>query len=461
MSNHHKLAIVEPDCGTRLKWPLFRTLEWAAGLRMRLKSGPSAPREQRQDGLPDQPAQQYLWVFVTTIGEVNAIQPFLDSLLSETGPRALLLISNHVHYREAYLAKYPKARFTTFQGSTGEIERMIEAFPPQLLIIAEIPVMLSDAPCRFSFTALYQLKRRRVPVCVVNGWLYHYSPASKMDWIEKQFFDQAYVRLIDLYMVQTDAVRRKLVATGANPDAVAVTGNIKFDAVTKQNWLPDRAKSPGVLRAIQSSGQPCIVAGCVTEADDQIAILDAFTLTRGAFPDARLVLAPRHPEVRERMQKLESFLQQRQFSYVFKTRLDGDRLDPGIEVLVLDTMGELRDFYAVATLAYVGADHNVLEPLAFDKPVFVRPGWEATYPSYPVYHLLLGHGALIEVQDADELGRQWIDHLRNPGLYQAQRRRIDSVLERERGAGRRCLDLLAARGLLQMKKDIQHETVRI
>jgi 3-deoxy-D-manno-octulosonic-acid transferase len=119
MNNHHKLAIVEPGCGTRLKWPLFRTLEWAADLRMRLKSGPQAPRGRRPDGLPGQPALPYLWVFVTTIGEVNAIRPFLDALLNETGPRALLLISNHAHYREAYLAKYPEARFTTFQGSNG------------------------------------------------------------------------------------------------------------------------------------------------------------------------------------------------------------------------------------------------------------------------------------------------------------------------------------------------------
>lgn len=461
MDNHRKLATVGLNGATRVKWLLFRALEWAADLRpglSRRRRLESAPRAPQPDGAAQKRAESHLWVFASTIGELNAIQPFLDRLLEQTGPQPLLLIANQEYYREACLAKYPSARFTAFQSSTVEVDRLVEAFPPHLVLVAEIPCMLSDAPCRFSFVALVRLKQRGVPVCVVNGWLYHDAPASRMDRIEKQLFSRAYVRLIDLYLVQTDAVRGELVAAGADPARVVVTGNIKFDAMTRKPWSPEHARSAGLLSAIRASGRPCIVAGCVTNIDDQTGILDAFKQTHSAVPDALLVLAPRHPEVLERMQELEALLRERQFGYVFRTRLDGDRLEPRIDVLVLDTMGELRDFYAAATLTYVGPNHNVLEPLVFDKLVFVKPGWEASYPSYPVYHLLLAHQALIEVADNQELARQWIEHLRHPGLYQTRVAQIDSVLKRERGASQRGLVLLAARGWLPARDEKEQRT---
>jgi 3-deoxy-D-manno-octulosonic-acid transferase len=115
-------------------------------------------------------------------------------------------------------------------------------------------------------------------------------------------------------------------------------------------------------------------------------------------------------------------------------------------VIVLDTMGELKDFYALATLTYVGPNHNVLEPLAFDKPVFVLPGWEPGYPSFPVYRLLLAQDAIIEVSGPAQLATAWIKFLREPDGLDSQRARIRSVLTREAGATERALAVLAAHG---------------
>jgi 3-deoxy-D-manno-octulosonic-acid transferase len=90
----------------------------------------------------------------------------------------------------------------------------------------------------------------------------------------------------------------------------------------------------------------------------------------------------------------------------------------------------------------------VLEPLAFDKPVFVLPGWEPGYPSYPVYRMLLTQDAIIEVDDTTQLGAAWIDFLREPGRLHSQTAQIRSVLAREAGASERALAALSARGLL-------------
>ena len=439
-----------PSLQTRVKWALFRVLEWAANLRAGHLSAADPSTSISPSG-STAGAGGRLWVFVSTIGEVNAIEPFLRAFLAESGNPPLLLLSDHEHYRDSYLAKFPAAEFVRLDGGTADALKLLRTFPPRALIIGEIPCLLQDAPCRLSFAMIYELKRRGIPVCLVNGWLYHYVPASRLDAIERWLFDRAYVRLIDTFLVQTEDVKRHLIAHGAEAGQIAVVGNIKFDAMVKGAWSPEHARSPALLHSLVDSGRPCIVAGCVTEFEDQRAILDAYRKVLTAVPRAFLVLAPRHPEVKERMEKLESFLKQETFRHVFRSRLDGARLEPDTQVLVLDTMGELKDFYAAATLTFVGTDHNVLEPLAFDKPVFVKPGWVATYPSYPVYCLLLEHQALIEVANESELANRWIELLRNPNLYGAQRQRIESVLARERGASERSLGELAARGWLRRR----------
>lgn len=400
------------------------------------------------------PAGARLWIFASTIGELNAIEPFLVRYLPAAGHPGIVLLSDHPHYRQAFLARYPGAEFVLSSGSSADANRAAEAHPPTGLVIAEMPCLLSDAPGRFPFAIVYHLKRRGVPVCLVNGWLYRSAPASRIDAIEKRLFDRDYLQLIDVMLVQNDEIRAELIAHGADPARVVTTGNVKFDGIDRASWSPEQAKDPAMLQAIAAAGRPCIVAGCVTNLPDQEAILDAFRATLAAVPDTLLVLAPRHPEVLERMQKLEAFLRERSLSYAFKSRLGDAGLAPGTQVLVLDTLGELKDFYAVATLAYVGPNHNVLEPLAFDKPVFVLPGWEPSYPSFPVYRMLLSQDAIIEVAGTTQLASAWIAFLREPARLDSHRTRIRSVLAREAGATERAVAALSAHGLVPGTIDV-------
>jgi 3-deoxy-D-manno-octulosonic-acid transferase len=389
-------------------------------------------------------ADKRLWIFASTIGELNAIEPFLSRYLAAALDPPLLLISDHEHYRDAFLSRYPTAVFLRLDGTSREALRAIKSFPPTGLLIAEMPCMLSDAPGRLSFNTVYAVKRCGVPICLVNGWLYGGAPASRMDRIEKYMFDRAYLRLFDLILVQNKDIRDELIAHGAARDSITVTGNIKFDAINHTGWSCEQAKDPLTLRRIEASGRPCIVGGCVTNLSDQEAILDAFCATVAAVPEALLILAPRHPEVTERMHQLRLFLCARKLAYIFRSELPDGPFERDIQVLVLDTIGELKDFYALATLAYVGPNHNVLEPLAFKKPVFVLPGWEKSYPSFPIYRLMLEHRAIIEVSRPERLAEAWIHLLRHPSRRLSLTDRIGSALARQKGATTRALLALSS-----------------
>ncbi len=420
---------------------LFRALEAAAEWR---KPTPSLDATAPSEVYPPS-----LWVFVSTIGELNAIQPLLDALLDSLGQPPLTLISDRAHYGPSYLAKYPKARVELTHGSWHEAKALARRSPPLMLVVAEIPGLLHDAPCRFSFAMQAMAQRAGAPSVLVNGWLYGYEPPSRMDALERRLFGRDYLRGFALLLVQTPTVKAALQLKGARPDDVEVVGNLKFDAMSETYGLPAHAPLLDALRARR--GGPLLVAGSVTETADQQAVLQALEAVKKVESDALLILAPRHPENAERMQRLLALLSASPWRWTRRSEHAQDAAAAlQTDVLVLDTMGELRGCYAQAAVAYVGTDHNVLEPLAFGTPVFVADGWQPTYPSYPVYQQMLAAGGLRDVGPIQNLGAAWTEHfkaLRNSAgdIGAAQ---VQAALQSSAGALARSLAALRRRQLL-------------
>ena len=109
---------------------------------------------------------------------------------------------------------------------------------------------------------------------------------------------------------------------------------------------------------------------------------------------------------------------------------------------MLDTIGELRDFYAAATVAHVGRNHNLLQPLVYCKPVTTSGSREPQHPSYPVDQVLVEAGAIVEQDRPDrraaELLRMLSERAARAGIAQS----TQSVLSHLAGASARNLELL-------------------
>jgi 3-deoxy-D-manno-octulosonic-acid transferase len=430
-------APVRLDAAARAKWQLFRLLEWLSDLRGNATGG------QLDFSVPAAPTPA-LWVFVSTIGELNAVDPFLRQLAAQLHHLKLVLITDHAHYRSSYESLYPSAAVCVTHGHGDDAPALARHYPPAALVVAEIPCMPSDAPCRFSFAFVREAKRAGAPAFLVNGWLYHYKPACRLDAVELLLFRRHYLRAFDMLCVQTEDARRQLLGAGASVERIAVVGNIKFDSMQRPQWRAAGARSPLLLSSLLSAGRPVIVAGCVTSAVEQQMVLDAFATVRAEYADALLVIAPRHPEVAERMKALDALLTERGLVARFRSKLEDGPLAAEVDCLVLDTMGDLRDFYAAATVAHVGVDHNVLEPLGFGKPVTVAPGWESTYPSYPVYRMLSDERALLEARDAAALAHHWKEAIANRAAVDASIGPAQVALERARGAVERHFSAMRA-----------------
>jgi 3-deoxy-D-manno-octulosonic-acid transferase len=203
--------------------------------------------------------------------------------------------------------------------------------------------------------------------------------------------------------VQSEEVRNALIEAGADPKRVGVTGNIKFDAAEYPGWSTTMARDPALLASIVASKRVVIVAGCMTSGEEQTHVLSAFSDLLSKHQNALLVIAPRHPEKSEIIATLAGALEKLGIIHLFRTQLRDEPLPNHVSCLILDTIGELRDFYAAASIAYVGRNHNILEPLGFGKPTVVRAGWNRLYPSYSVYEIMLRAGGIYQIEGESEL----------------------------------------------------------
>ena len=427
----------------RLKFAVFRVLEAVSALRLRLR-GATHPKLVDHEAIrPGGHDRGSLWIFASTIGELNLIEPLLDAALAELPAVPLTLITDRRVYREAYGRKYPRAVIYEYAANVADTKRLARLTPPLGLLIVEIPCLLFDAPCRLPFALVHEVKTRGGPVALVNGWLYGYRPASSLDRLERKWFGTDYLRDMDLITVQSEETRSRLVEEGADPARVLVTGNTKFDAFElASDWTEAGKPSERMLAGLVSSGRPVVVAGCIAGERDAVPVIEGFGRLVRERPDALLVLAPRHPEVKAGMERIEAAVAALGLGCTRRSNHGDAVIGPSVQCLILDTFGELKDFYAVATVTFVGRNHNLLEPLSFGKPTTTMSGWEATYPSYPVYLALAQAGVVREVSASEDLASIWSDAMSSRESPAKLRAEVRAHIARLGGATGRTMGLL-------------------
>ena len=232
---------------------------------------------------------------------------------------------------------------------------------------------------------------------------------------------------------QSEDTAARLRALGAPPERVVVTGSLKFDVGA------DGAPAVEVV-ARRLEGRPVLLAASTLRGEDEV-VLEVLAHLRARVPDARLVIAPRHPERFDDVTVAQAGL-----VVMRRTALTGSPEAP-FDVLVLDTIGELAALCAHATVVFVGGSlvpaggHNILEPARYGRPIVVGPSMSNFAE---IARLFLAAGALVQVTDASAASRGEILALFD---YSARRRAIgqaaEAVLARHRGAVARTLREIA------------------
>jgi 3-deoxy-D-manno-octulosonic-acid transferase len=281
-----------------------------------------------------------------------------------------------------------------------------------------------------------ECRQRRVPIVVANGRL---SEQSMRGYRPVAWLASMAVKAVTLVAAQSQADADRFVRLGTDPARVMVVGNIKFD-LRVPDGLAERASRE--LSDIWGKGRPVWVAAS-THADDEVPVMQAFARVLKRFPDALLVLVPRHPE---RFQEAVNLC--RTLGYRTQQRSQVGVCDANTQCFVADTMGELLLFYAAADLAFIGGSfakvggHNALEAAALAKPVLVGPH---NFNFAEVTAWLIEQGGAKQVDNPEQLADAVIQLLSDTSARQRMGRAAYIAMQHQRGAKQRIVEAIAER----------------
>jgi 3-deoxy-D-manno-octulosonic-acid transferase len=170
--------------------------------------------------------------------------------------------------------------------------------------------------------------------------------------------------------MQTESDANRLKKLGVSASKIKVTGNMKFDQLGRINVSGYKEKL-GL-----GSADKLFIAGS-THCGEEKIILNAYKVVLSKFPGLKLLIAPRHPQ---RSAGLLKIISRAGFNGIQVSRLNTKNLSGTVNpVFVLDTIGELANFYTAADIVFVGGSlikkggHNILEPASLAKPVIFGP----------------------------------------------------------------------------------------
>ena len=373
-----------------------------------------------------------VWIHTVSVGEVQAAAPLVASLREHYPDLPLVLTTftpTGAARARALFKKGVRVRYVPFD-LPGSVRRFFNRVHPRLAVIFETELWPN---------MYHQCGRRRIPLVLASARLSEKSLGRyrKLGGLFRDALSQGVV-----VAAQTPADADRFREIGADPQKAHVTGNIKFDFAVP----PNTSAHGQQLRKLYAQGRPVWVAGSTHRGEEEAA-LEAHKLVRGPHPRCLLVIVPRHPN---RFDDVARVIESAGIRYVRRSRVvpDAEGIVRGMgtaDVLLVDTLGELLDFYAAADVAFVGGSlvpvggHNLLEPAALGLPILTGPH---NFNSEEVARLLISRGAAEVVTDARSLGTRVAALLADP----AERSRIGAVgqasIDSNRGALAKLLGLI-------------------
>lgn len=364
-----------------------------------------------------------VWIHACSVGEVTTAKPILESLNRRWPDLPICLTVSTRTGMELANTLAADCALTWFPfDQPGVVRRFIHELRPRLLVLVETELWP---------TVLHEMAQTDIPVALVNGRISdkHFPRYKRME-----SFLRPFLKNIGVAAMQDDEYARRLTELGA--EHVHVAGNTKFDGVEME---VERDKQ-GALRAALgiSEDETVIVFGSTRPGDEKLAA-SCWQGLHDAFPLLRLVIAPRH------LERVDEAIACFDEPILMRSKSEIDKVDS--RVSLLDTHGELRIAYSLATVAVIGGSffpgvegHNPLESAALGVPTVFGP-YMANFRD-PAERLVASGGAVQVESDAALLNtlRELLnDHARCEAIG-ARGREI--VIENQ-GAIERNLDLLA------------------
>jgi 3-deoxy-D-manno-octulosonic-acid transferase len=391
-------------------YEMLRHGKYRTGLRERLGGIPA------RLGKISQPT---IWIHAVSVGEVLAVSELVRQLRAEL-PQYRIFVSTTTDTGQR-LARQRFGEENLFYFPLDfafAVRRWLRALRPELVVIAETELWPNF---------LRSAREAKARIAIVNARISDRSFKGYRRW---KSLIASVLQIPDLFLAQTDQDAERLREIGAPGERVFPTGNLKYDVP-----LPPTPPIIEELRRALSGAGPVLVCGSTMEGEETL-LLGAFTNLLANHAGAVMLLAPRHPQ---RFDEVERLLRELKIPFWRRSRWTGGPIRGG--VLLVDSIGELSALYALADIAFVGGSlvprggHNIIEPAQHGVAIVVG---NHTENFRDIVGLFQSRDAVRVVGPA-ELPLMLMQLLANDAERRALGKRALETLELQRGATLRTL----------------------
>jgi 3-deoxy-D-manno-octulosonic-acid transferase len=374
-----------------------------------------------------------IWLHCVSVGEAQAAQSLVRAIANRFPGLAMVISTTTVTGQKVAREIFRDHAVAVFYFPIDwawTVRRVLRQLQPAAILVMETELW----PNLFRHAS-----KRKVPVALLNGRI---SDKSFGRYKLIGPFIRRVLNDLTVTAVQTDRDAARLAELGMSRDRISVAGNLKFDSAA----IPGKQQTPEIRdRYSFRDGRPLIVAASTHEPEERVA-LDAFQKVKETHSAVRLLIAPRHPE---RFNEVAALLSNSGFSFVRRSAPSSSD-DRNADVVLLDSIGELRSVYALAEVAFVGGSiarhggQSVIEPAAHGVCTVTGPH---TQNFAAVTKALVDENALIQLHESEQPARELAQVLSELLSDEPGRRAIGErarkVCDRNRGATDRTLDLIA------------------
>lgn len=360
-----------------------------------------------------------IWIHAVSVGEILIAKKLIREMRREN-PAASFVLSTTTSTGFKLAAREKSPWLEPIYNPLDfyfTARRAVRTIRPRMLILVEAEVW-PNIVC--------EARAVGAGIALVNARL---SPRSERRfraarWITAPVFNQ-----LDLLCLQEPEDIERWAGLGVERKRLIVTGSIKFDDSGKAGGI--RRDFTPVLSALGvEPGAPVLLAGSTFEGEE-ILVAEVYRALRQEFPNLFLIIVPRHFE---RAPAVASQLEKSGFQVALRTR---PPVSEKSDLLLVDTTGELRDWFACATVVFMGKSlcakggQNPAEPVAAGVPVVFGPHMQnfAT-----LSRQFLRHGGAREVSDAQTLQEAVACLLADPLLRETMAANARGCLEVHQGA---------------------------
>lgn len=407
----------------------LRTRKYVTGLRQRLGDLPKLPPS-------DQPL---IWLHCVSVGETEAARPLVRALRERFPSYRLVVSTTTVTGQQVAQRVFRQEAVAIFYFPIDwvwTVRRVLRTLNPSAVLIMETELWPN---------LLRTCRRQSIPVALVNGRI---SANSFRRYRMIRLFTARMLNNLTIAIMQSERDVTRIRELGMASERTSSSGNLKFDGAS--NAGNDAALSADIRSRFGFSKSESLIVAASTHWPEEQVLIDAFKRIHQSAQGRRirLLIAPRHPE---RFTEVADLIADSGLSWARRTA-PPEKDDATCEVILLDSIGELRAVFPLADIAFIGGSiashggHNVLEPAVEGVCVITGPH---TDNFAAIIQTLLSEGALVQLGEVaiSEAAKQLAATIKELLEDENRRREIGqtamAVCESNRGATNRTMQILA------------------